>query len=142
METITLRYAGRRDTGKRISHLWLTDDDKQRWFDKFSATVVGGIYTVQGEIDDEGGMSITPSTLHWTGGKVDETTAAIWQANDQAALRAKGRRDAERRAGKATDLDRALEPLLELVRAARTRDDLHAIQMIVAERTTEAWYGR
>lgn len=142
MSTLTLRYAGRRDDGKSLAHLWVDDDDRLRSFAKVNATVVGGIYTVEGEIKDDGGMTIQTSTLTWTGDKVDETTAAIWQADDEAARLAKSRRDAERRAGKSTELDQALEPLLQLVRACRTRGDLYALHTVVGERITEAWWKR
>jgi hypothetical protein len=142
MGTLTLRYAGRRDNGKALSHVWLDENDRERWFSKFPAGVIGGIYTVDGETKDDGGMSVSTGTLAWTGEKVDAEQTAIWHALDEAARRAKGRRDAERRAGKSTELDRALEPLLDLVRACRTRDEMHAIQTVVGERITDAFYTR
>lgn len=141
--TVHLAYAGRRHDGKgKPTHAWVSPDEPERLrsYGGLKGSVIGGIYTV--ENDPEEPTTVYPSTLTYTGARVDEDVRVPWDLAHQAIIRQEGRDKAHRAAAKRTDLDDALEPLLEYVAKLRTRHDVYAVTAIVGERLVDAFYTR
>jgi hypothetical protein len=145
-QTITLIYAGRRvgSTGKAV-FAWRFGDRELR-YDKLKGTAIGGTYTVEAEIEpavELPGVTVYPATLRYCGDQVDDVDqVALWQAADQDARIDLARAAGERRHAKSTELDAALAPLLELVRKARTRGEVYALEKVVEARIEQAWWKR
>lgn len=142
-QPITVIYAGRRvSKADKPSHVWFLGDRELR-YDKLKGTAIGGVYTVdsdQGD-DDSLGATVYPSTLRYTGEQHDDVDqVALWQAADESARAEIALAAAERRHSKSSELDTTLEPLLELVRKARTRGDVVALERVVQARLEKAWW--
>lgn len=144
-QPITVIYAGRR-VGKagKPSHVWFLGDRELR-YDKLKGTAIGGAYTVdtdQGD-DDSLGATVYPGSLRYTGEQHDDVDhVALWQAADESARAEIALAAAERRHSKSPELEAALEPLLELVRKARTRGDVAALRNVIHSRIEKAWWER
>lgn len=147
-ERVTRRlvYGGQRLTGTKSAHGWYEVDDfdgNGYLWDKLKGVSIGGIYTVESPAEDPVG-SVFTGTLQYTREKIDDLdTIARWQAVDADVKATLGRQAAERKHGKSTELDEALEPLLRMAREARTRHEARALATLASERITEAyWRGK
>lgn len=135
-------YTGRRlnAEGKAL-HAWLLDE-RGLYYTKLKGKSVGGIYTVDADVND-GTVSVYPGSLKYTGQKITDTDRiATWQAADQAARDSVAEAAAERRHAKSAELDAALEPLLRIARSTRTAAGLRALVQVVSNKITEAWWKR
>lgn len=148
VETLTLVYAGRRlpKAGAKPNHAWYRPenlDDDLTFGPQSAGAAIGGLYTVDGQTNDSGGVSIYPSTIRFTGERIDDTDRiATWQAVDQETRSHLALQAGERKYAQSAELERALEPLIRLTQSARTRGEATAIRNAVVERLNEAWWKR
>lgn len=143
-----LIYAGRRDNNGKQTHAWHDPrTGNLAYFGKIIGTAIGGQYAVtvtreDGQIKSAiHDVAFEGSALETGLGSLDEEQIAIWEAEDRESVRARQRKQAETRLARNGSLDRAMEPLLDVVRsAAKNRHDLRAITNAVLDRLTEEYY--
>lgn len=143
---LRLIYVGKRWSGPKISFGWLLEDDDPaeenvRLYTKMRGSSIGGIYTV--EHPPEKPNSVYPTTLTYTMEKVDDRDqVAIWQAVDADVQRQASRQAAERKHAKSSELDEAMQPLVDLAFRCRNRYEMTALRDAVSERMQEAFWKK
>lgn len=140
-EQITLTYCGRR-LGKADKLIYEFEyAGRSLVFAKMTHGVVGGRYTVDADVADDGGVSIYPATLTYTGEKIDDVDqVAVWEAVDRDTYATHRLKAAERKHARSSELDIALEPLARLIAKAGTRAEAQAIMRVVTAKLDDAWW--
>lgn len=141
-EQITLTYCGRR-LGKADKLVYEFEyAGRSLWYSKgITHGVVGGRYTVDAEVTDDGGVTIYPTTLTYTGEKIDDVDqVAVWEAVDRDTYATHRLKAAERKHARSSELDIALEPLTRLIAKASTRAEAQAIMRVVTAKLDDAWW--
>jgi hypothetical protein len=108
-------YAGKRfTTSKKLVYYWVPEDDPLgedgRLLPKGKGSIIGGIYTIQ--VNDD---SYLPSSVSWTGDRVDRDTALVLEARDHADGVRHAEITLERSAARTSELKELCAPLRELV---------------------------
>lgn len=133
--TETWVYLGTRlDRDKKAVHAWRDNDGETRIFGKLKAAVVGGGYTIDVERRDDGGVTVSPSTLSYIGACAADLDAIVLE--HRAALKALEAARLERSTARRDVLEDAIAPLLEL--ASRTQS--HAGKAALVEYVTRRIY--
>ncbi len=142
-QQITLTYCGRRiGRSNKLVHEY-EHAGRSLVYSKVTHGVVGGIYTVDAELSDDGGATIYPSTLRYTGEKAsDSYQVAVWEGLDRDAWNTSRLLAAERKHAKSSELDDALEDLTRIVQRAATRSEVQAIIRVATEKLDRAWWER
>jgi hypothetical protein len=110
-------------------------------YGKVKAHSIGGIYTIQA--DDETAGTVYPSTILYTGDRLDDHEAVtLWQVKDEAEGGELDAVKAEKRLGKRPELDSAVRPVLVIASNLRTSGDVAALQRLVAARIAQAYWTR
>lgn len=126
--TVEIVYLGKTRDGK--DDRWRDHNGRERVFNKLHARVPGAIYSILGEIKQDGGMSVR-GTPTFTGRHAED--AAVIQLNAaelEAIIKAKRLEAGTSRTGA---LDAALVPLLELCKDWNL-NDLYALRQYVSGR--------
>lgn len=142
-EQITLTYKGRR-LGQSNKILYVYEHEgRQLIYSKVSHGVVGGRYAVDADLGEEGAVDIYPSTMRYTGEKIDDLEqVAAWEAADRDAWNTSRQLAVERKHAKSSELDVALEPIVGVIQKASTRAEAHAIIRVISEKLDRAWWER
>ncbi|MGL5824994.1 MAG: hypothetical protein ACRCYU_09285 [Nocardioides sp.] len=143
-EQITLTYCGRRIGGRNKLVYEYDLAGRSMRYAKLTHGVVGGRYTVDAELSEDGGVTIYPATLRYAGEKADDDLdrVAVWESLDRDAWNNSRLLAAERKHAKSSELDAALEDLIRIVQHAATRSEVQAILRVVTEKVDRAWWER
>lgn len=146
-DTARLIYIGRRwQTSKSApGYAWAPVDkpDTTLLFAKVVGGAVGSIYDVRVGRDASGRISSAYHDPKYTGEQwVDTDQVVSWQAIDQQVRREDRMRKAENRAAKSEELDRALDPIRNVLHGVKNYDDAEAILNIMRTKLWREWTGR
>lgn len=142
-DTVRMIYIGRRPTGRTLGYAWIEEndsDDRMTVFGKVKGNAVGYVYEVKVERDEDGSIRSAYMYPAYTGERHgDVERIAAWQAVDQAHRSADRLRLAENRAKRGTELDRALDPLRDVLRTAKNLDEVELILSGVRRKLINEW---
>lgn len=137
----TWTYTGRRypTKGTKPAHSYL-DGDGSEYRYTVGQEVVGGQYRVEVKREDDS-VRAGLTDAQFTGERHDDTDlVALWEATDAGTRRRLAREAAERKIGRDSEFDRALEPLLRIARKARNHHEAGVLAQLVSERITQEYY--
>ena len=129
-----LTYLGKRAGITRAHvHVWQDAAGRELVYGRLAGQVIGGLYAVETKRDGDD-ISVYASTLRWTGDRIADTDQIrTWQAEEKADMASVERARLEKRAAAGDELEAALAPLRDLLRAQRTHAKRAALIAVVID---------
>jgi hypothetical protein len=142
-ETARWKCMGVREFDGKQAIYWLDGDGKTRVFTDRDVYVTGGVYRVEFQRTDNGGV-MRKGQPFYVGDRLafDDPQLIEWRAAETAAKAILKSKSVERKhaAQNKAVLDELLDPLAELAKTMRTQPERDAFTAHIINRVTKAWW--